>query len=303
MKRVVSIGPGSSTRNHRVEVELLGQHIVIEKIGTDGDLRRANALLRELDGNVDALGLANIDLYVSDGTRKHLLRDAARMVEGVSRTPLVDGGGFKDIWEAWLIREYLPHRKGISFRDKNVLLVCAAGRWGMAEALVSVGAEVIFGDLMFALGVPIPLRSLTVVKGAAGALLPILRHVPIRYLYPVGARQVEIVPRHGKYYAWADVIAGDFHYIRRHLPADLRRKIILTQTITPIDVEELRKRGAWLLITDFAPMGGRAFATNVLQAVVVALLEKRPEAISPQEYVGTLLRAGIEPGVEELTPA
>jgi hypothetical protein len=28
------------------------------------------------------------------------------------------------------------------------------------------------------------------------------------------------------------VIAGDFHYIRRHMPPDLSGKIILTNTIT-----------------------------------------------------------------------
>ncbi|MGQ0571652.1 MAG: quinate 5-dehydrogenase [Armatimonadota bacterium] len=303
MKRVVSVGPGSSGRDHRVETELLGQRIVIERIGTDGDLARANALMRELDGRVDALGIANLDLYVTVGTRAYLLRDAARMIRGVSKTPIVDGGGLKDAWERWLISEYLPLRKGISFRGKNALVVAAVGRYGLAQALVDGGAHVIFGDFMFALGLPIPVRSLAVVKVAAAMLLPILRHIPIRFLYPVGKHQEEIIPRHEQYYAWAHVIGGDFHYIRRHMPTDLRGKIILTQTITPGDVEALRKRGVWLLIADFAPMGGRSFGTNVLQAVVVALLEKRPEEISSQEYIETLLRAGIEPLVEELTPA
>jgi hypothetical protein len=37
MKRVVSISLGSSKRNHRTEIDFLGEHFVLERIGTDGD--------------------------------------------------------------------------------------------------------------------------------------------------------------------------------------------------------------------------------------------------------------------------
>jgi hypothetical protein len=93
VKRVVSIGPGSSSRDYGVEVELLGQPLRLEKIGTDGDLERAAALFRQLDGKVDAFGLANIDLTLSAGGRSYRVRDAARLAEGITRTPLVDGAG------------------------------------------------------------------------------------------------------------------------------------------------------------------------------------------------------------------
>lgn len=302
MKRVVSVGPGSSTRNHRYEAEWLGQRIALEKIGTDGDLERANRVLRELDGKVDAFGLANINLHLHVGGRRYLVRDAARMIRGVSKTPVVDGGGVKQTWEHWLITDYLPNQRGISFRGKKVLLVSSVDRYWLVEAFIEAGAEVICGDFIFALGLPIPIRSIATVRFLAALLLPIFTKLPFRYLYPIGKSQEEIVPRHGKFYAWADVIAGDFHYIRRHMPHELRGKIILSQTITATDVDELKKREVWLLVADFESMGGRSFATNVLQGAVVALLGKQPEAITPQEYMDTLLRVGITPRVQELTP-
>lgn len=302
MKRVVSVSLGSHTRDHRFETEILGQPIVIERIGTDGDPKRANELMRELDGKVDALGVGGTDLYLRAGNRKYLIRETARIIRGVARTPIVDGGGLKASWERWLITDYLPNKKGMSFRGKKVLLVSSVDRYGMAEAFTEAGAETIFGDLIFALGVPVPLRSLTSVKVLAAILLPVLSRIPIKYLYPTGKKQEEIVPKHGKYYAWADVIAGDFPLMRRFLPPDLRGKTILTQTITPTDVEELRRRGVWLMITDGPDMGGRSFATNVLQGVVVAVLGRRPEEISTEEYLTTLLRAGFEPRMEELNP-
>lgn len=302
MKRVVSVSLGSSTRDHRFETDILGQRIVIERIGTDGDVQRMRQLMEELDGKVDALGVGGTDLYLRAGNRTYLIRETAGIVRGVKRTPVVDGGGLKASWERWLITDYLPHRRGISFRGKKVLLVSSVDRYGLAEAFTQAGADVVFGDFLFALGLPIPLRSLRAVRILAAILLPVLTKLPIKFLYPTGKKQEEITPRWSTYYAWADVITGDFHLIRRFMPLDLRGKIILTQTITPTDVVELRKRGVWMLITDGPDMGGRSYATNVWQGVVVAVLGKPPDAIPGEEYVQTLLRAGVEPRVEELNP-
>ena len=62
MKRAVSISLGSSKRDKRVQLELLGELVVIERIGTDGDMERAAQLYRELDGQVDAFGVGGADL-------------------------------------------------------------------------------------------------------------------------------------------------------------------------------------------------------------------------------------------------
>jgi hypothetical protein len=69
MKRVVSVSLGSSKRDHKVEVNLLGQKFSIERIGTDGDMQKAMELIRSLDGQVAAFGLGGIDLYIYAGTK------------------------------------------------------------------------------------------------------------------------------------------------------------------------------------------------------------------------------------------
>lgn len=302
MKRVVSVSLGSTTRDHRFETRILGQPIVIERLGTDGDVQRARTLMEELDGHVDAIGIGGTDLYLTAGNRRYKIRETASIIRGIKRTPFVDGGGIKASWERWLITDYIPNKKGISFRGRKVLLVSSVDRYGMAEAFATAGSDVIFGDFIFALGLPIPLRSLVSVKVLAAILLPVLTKLPISFLYPTGKKQEEITPKHGTYYAWAEVLAGDFHLIRRFMPDDLRGKVVLTQTITPTDAEELRKRGVWLLITDGPNMGGRSFATNVLQGVIVALTGRRPEEISTDEYMRIALEAGFEPRIEELNP-
>jgi hypothetical protein len=302
MKRVVSVSLGSSTRDKRVETEILGERFIIERIGTDGDPARYRALVEELDGQVDVIGMGGIDLYLRAGDARYQIRDAARLIRGVRRTPVVDGGGIKNSWEKYLILEYLPKEAGISFAGRRVLLVSSVDRYGMAEAFVRAGAQTLFGDFYFALGLPIPMRSLTTVRLLAACLLPVLTKLPFKLLYPTGAKQEQVTPRFPHLFRWAEVLAGDFHLIRRYMPPDLAGKMILTQTITTPDTEELRRRGARTLITVAPEMDGRSFATNVLEGVVLALSGRRGD-LRPDEYVEWMLRAGFRPRIETLTAA
>lgn len=298
MKRVVSVSLGSSSRDKRVETEILGEPFVVERIGTDGDMARFRALVESLDGQVSAIGIGGIDLYLRAGDRRYQIRDAARLIRGVRRTPVVDGGGIKGSWEQYLILEYLPRDAGISFAGRRVLLVSSVDRYGMAEALVRAGAQTLFGDFYFALGLPVPMRSLTTVRLLAACLLPIVTKLPFTLLYPTGAKQEKTTPRYPHLFRWAEVIAGDFHFIRRYMPDDLGGKTVFTQTITPDDREALRRRGVRMLITAAPEMDGRSFATNVLEAIVVSLAGHA--SLTPDEYVQWMLRAGFRPRVEAL---
>jgi hypothetical protein len=301
MKRVVSVSLGSSKRDHRVETTILGEQFVIERIGTDGDMARFEAMVRELDGHVDAIGMGGIDLDLRAGNRRYRIRDAARLIRGVRRTPVVDGGGIKASWEKHLILEYLPRTAGISFADRRVLLVSSVDRYGMAEAFTEAGATTLFGDFYFALGLPIPMRRLRTVRILAACLLPVITRLPFQWLYPTGEKQERITPKYPRLFEWAEVIAGDFHLMRRYMPDNLAGKTILTQTITAADTEALKSRRAQRLITAAPEMEGRSFATNVLEGIVVALSGARTDTMTPSEIVDWLLRAGVRPRVETLT--
>lgn len=303
MKRVVSVSLGSSTRDKRVEIEILGERFVVERIGTDGDMARFKALVEELDGRVDAIGMGGIDLYLRAGDRRYQIRDAARLIAGVHRTPVVDGGGIKASWEKYLILDYLPTQAGVSFAGRRVLLVSSVDRYGMAEAFTQAGAETLFGDFYFALGIPVPMRHLGTVRLLAACMLPLFTKLPFQMLYPTGSKQERTTPKYPHLFRWAEVVAGDFHFIRRYMPDDLAGKTIFTQTITPEDRAALERRGAASLITAAPDIEGRSFATNVLEGIVVALSGRRSEDLTPDEFVQWMLRAGFRPRVERLAAA
>src|SRR5690606_22057038 len=105
----------------------------------------------------------------------------------------------------------------VRWRGRRVLMVSSVDRFGMAEALAQQGADVLYGDLIFGLGIDVPLRSLEALKGIARVARPMIARLPFRWFYPTGASQdAPPRPRHQRHYRWAEVLAGDWHYIRAH---------------------------------------------------------------------------------------
>ncbi|MDD2402605.1 MAG: quinate 5-dehydrogenase [Clostridia bacterium] len=283
MKRIVSVSLGSSCRDHAVETKIMGEQFKIERIGTNGDIDKAINLIRLLDGKVDAFGMGGIDLYIRAGHKRYILKDAMRLQEAAKITPMVDGGGLKNTLERYVVR-YLLEKGLCSFSGKDVLLVCGMDRFGMAEALVEEGANVTFGDLIFGLNIPVPVKSLEMLATVGKILGPVVSNIPFKYLYPIGDKQEVIINKYDKYYNKNEIIAGDYLYIKKYLPEDITGKVILTNTVTAEDVKLLADRGAKYLITTTPEFQGRSFGTNVMEAVLVTLLNKPLESITEEDY-------------------
>ncbi|MBN1241483.1 MAG: hypothetical protein JXA15_02105, partial [Spirochaetales bacterium] len=178
MKRAVSVSLGSSKRDKSVEIELAGTRVLLERRGTDGDEKRARALFEELDGRVDALGVGGVELYLRLPWRDYPLRSGVNLVRGVRATPYTDGRHLKTVLESRVV-PFLESRLGRRFGNGKAFLVEGISRYGMTEAFVEAGWKCVFGDLMFALGLPFPIRSLKGLDRAARVLLPVVGRLPI----------------------------------------------------------------------------------------------------------------------------
>jgi hypothetical protein len=298
MKRAVSISLGSITRDKKVTITLLGEEITIERIGTNGDVEKAIQLYNELDGQVDAFGVGGIDLGVTFAGRHYPLYDALKLVAGIKQTPFVDGGGLKLTLERG-IAQFIEQEIGDDVQPKRALITMGVDRYGSALSFDEAGYKIIFGDLGFGLGVPIPIRSLRGLHTVCRILMPIVGRMPLEFLYPTGEKQEKIVPKFGKWYAWATVICGDCLYIKQHMPDHLDGKVIATNTTTPADVEAFRQRGVRYLVTATPRLEGRSFGTNMMEAAMVAVAGKgRPLTIAELEEM--LVRLDLKPTIQRL---
>jgi len=296
-KHVVSVSLGSSTRDKSVLVELGGVEIRAERRGVDGDLAAFNRLMRELDGNVDVLSVGGTEIaFHVDGDALRF-RSTDKLIDGVTKTPLVDGAGVKMTLERRVF-DLVSDDPAMDPppRFERAFLNIALDRWGMALAVGEVSDAVVYGDLMFSFGVPVALHSLGQVKRMAHMLVPVAGRLPLRWLYPSGENQTVRDPKFAKHFEQSDLICGDFLYIAKYVPDDLSGKTVLTNTTTAENVEWLSGTGATRLITTTPRFDGRTFGTNLTEALITAAVgSDRPLTID--EMNAAIDDLGIRPTV------
>jgi len=84
------------------------------------------------------------------------------------------------------------------------------------------------------------------------------------------------------------------------MPDDLSGKIIVTNTTTARNVEELQRRGLHMLVTTTPRLEGRSFGTNVMEATMLALMDKPQSQVTEVDFLDMIERIPIKPTLEVL---
>jgi hypothetical protein len=283
---------------------MAGTEFEISRLGTDGDFARALSMIGELDGNVDAIGLGGIDVYLYAGKTRYAVNDGLKLMEAAKKTPVVDGSGLKNTLERETVY-YLREHTGLLPKGCKVLMVSAVDRFGMAEALIELGCDVAFGDLIFSAGIPYLIKSIDELADTARKILPDMVKMPFHMLYPTGKKQDSQdeakVQKFGHYYHEVEVIAGDWHLVRRYMPEGLNGQLVITNTTTQEDVLFLKQKGVGRLVTTTPELDGRSFGTNVMEAVMLVLLGKAWDDVRPEDYLSLIERLDMKPRVLDLS--
>ena len=296
MKRAVSISLGSSKRDKRVVVCFNGQDIQVERVGMDGDVAKARQMYLDLDGKVDAFGVGGVDLYLRLDKREYPLRAALKLVSGVTRTPLCDGRGLKHTLERRVFELAKPQLGEVHFKQAFVPL--AVDRLGLSEAISEVVERTVFGDLMVALGVPLPVYGIPAFKRVLRVMLPIVSYFPMSMLF-YGSDGAEHEPKYIKYFEESDLLAGDFLFMRKYMPKNLSGKTVVTNTTTEDNIQLLRERGVKTIITTTPRYEGRSFGTNMLEAALTAYSGKG-RRLTDAELNSLIDELGLKPTVINL---
>jgi hypothetical protein len=271
MRKALSISIGSSQRDKSVRINLLGQDVQMERVGTDGDMDAARRMYREMDGHVDAFGVGGTDLGLFVDGHWYPMHSILPLVADVTQTPVVDGCGLKNTLEARIAA--VLEDEISAYLDKvgrSALVMTAVDRYGLLRSFMDAGYRCIFGDAMYSLGVPLPIRREFGVKSLAAMLVPVFSRLPFEWVYPIGEKQHQRTPKFKWAFNKVSVVAGDCHYITRYMPDELPGKIIVTNTTTPRDVDLFRKAGVKYLFTTTPVYDGRSFGTNMMEAALLA---------------------------------
>lgn len=300
-KEIVSISLGLSSRDYEFNTKIFGKNIHIRRFGTDGDVLRARKLVAKFDGQVDAIGLNNMNISFKVGRHTYIHRQIQQVARAAQTTPVVDGIHIKNTLERWAISQVAQQHSGI-FSHKRIFVVSGIDCYGMAQVLTSYTRQIFFGDPIFHLNLPFVLRSFNQLERYAKIVLPSLCRASYRRLCPTDRDQAFRTPRGIKYFTQADVIVGNSAYIFCFGPESLRGKVIITTDLSSSDVEELRERGVESLITITPPLSTKHpfLGADAIEAIFLSFIDRPLAETIEDDYLSLVAKCELEPSINVL---
>ncbi len=300
-KKIISISLGPSIDNYAFTTRLFGEELYVQRFGTDGDAPRARQMVAQFDGQADAIGLGGMNITLRVGRRTFVHRYTQHIANGAQSTPVVDGTHLKNTLERWAISQ-VARKQPELFQHRQIFVLSGVHHYALAQVLRRFTDRIIFGDPIFHLNLPIALNSFRQLERYADWVLPRLCQGPHGRLYPVGPAPQHSTPRGERYFTAANVIVGDIAYLRRYAPNDLRRKIVVTNSLSTADLERLKEQGAQSVVnltpafSDQHPL----VDLNVIEAMFTSLLDRPAAELTDDDYLDLVSRWQHEPQITVL---
>lgn len=297
MKTVVSISLGSDALDYEFQTEFLGQTFRIIRLGTNKDVARAEALIKEWEPKADAIGLGRVRDHYQVGTRRFVQKNTASLERLVSRIPVTTGATLRGILQEWAIR-HTQIELSDYFNNSRILFFNGTANYKAASVLSEFTENICFTDALQQLGVPKLLTSLKSLERYAAGIHPLNKWSPPHVLSPNVALLNDwnsfILKRASQK---ADVIAAAYEEIEDYSLEELGGKTLITSTISEARLERLKDKGVDMVV-DIAP---KVFdvnvGINVLEAMIYVALNKKPEQITHDDYLEIISSLNTEPRI------
>ncbi len=303
MKTVVSVSQRSAEFDYDLETEFLGQPFRIVRVGTDGDLSRAEAVLDSVSSEADAIGLSMLHDQYHAGREILEHPDTKRLKACVPDKPVTTGAKMRGILQEWAVR-HTQSELGHFFDNARVLFLNGQAGYRIARAVAEYTDNLLFADPYMDFGVPRLLTSLGQLETYTSLTAPmmfrpvtakvadIIRHIPLMRL---GEKLVAGSLRDAVKSAHVIVAAVDD--LEDFSREQLDGKTIIASRVTDQTLEWMRCRGV-AMVVDYSPwLNDRPVGVNVMEAMIGAALGRTPEQMGPDDFLEVIETLGIKPRI------
>jgi predicted amino acid dehydrogenase len=277
MKNVISISLGSTSQDFAFTTTLSGQRLRVQRLGTDGQVARATALIKQWDGRAEAIGLGV--LKETGRLRAHSLTDAqvARLQGSTLHTPVTTGTRLREVLLEWALR-HTQTELGRYFDNANVLFFSGLTHYKLAMAMQEYTPNLHFADPLLQLGLPKLLTSLDALGLYASGAHYVQDWKPPRVVPAALQRRWT---RHvlGKAMAKATVVVAPVHELDDFGIEELAGKTVITTNVNEERLARFKDKGVSMVVDGSPVLQGHVLGPELLDAMVLAATGKAPDEI------------------------
>jgi predicted amino acid dehydrogenase len=282
MKNVISISLGASSQDFAFTTTFLGAKLRVRRLGADGSIARALALVADWDARADAIGLGLVTDSHAAGSGP-FERDGARLQRAATRAPATTGARLGDIFLEWAVRR-AQEQLGHYFENARVLFLSGMNHERLATALSEYTSNLQFADPLQQLGVPKLLTSLEALHLYARGAHQVFAWMPRRVVpAPLLAQWSRLVLR--KALQKATVVVAPVHELDAFGLEELAGKTVVTATVNDERMAHFRDKGVAMVIDASPTLQGHALAPDLLDAMILAATGKAPDEILEDDYL------------------
>ncbi|HET7754502.1 MAG TPA: dehydrogenase [Anaeromyxobacteraceae bacterium] len=298
MKNVVSISLGASAGNYDFTTHLMGQPFRVRRFGTDRDVGKALDLLARWQGECDAIGLGTVNDDQIVGTHRIVDDTTAQLEAAVSEVPVTTGARLRSFLDEWAIR-HIQNAQQQYFTNARVLFLSGLTNYRLAQVMSEYTRNMSFADPLLQLGVPKLLGSLSRLEAYAALTSPVHGLLPKPLLgasADLRSSWNRLVLRRAM--QKATVIVARFEDLAGFTLEELGGKIVLTSAIPDDEVRRLGAHGVDVVIDRTPQLLERVVGLNVIEAMVIAGLEKQHrDDVLQDDYLELFNDLRLEPRV------
>src|SRR5450631_2510750 len=293
---IVHVSLTGSDRDYDEHVTFLHHEFRIVRMGTNGDVAAAEALVRKWAGEAAAIAVTGIREARAAGLYDGELEAIERVKRATTAVPVTDGHALRDVLQEWAIRHVQTEMPGF-FNNARTVVLGGLNHDRTTRILREFTSNLEFADPLLRLDLPARLDANPVLGLAANVGMWPIRRLPggVKSLIKApGGRISNAIAR--KAARNCDVVVATYDELTGFGLEDLAGKTVISSAISDDRLADLASRGVDLVL-DSTP---QPFTVTVVAAVLEAMMLATVSSsgrLTNDDLLDMIVSAGLEPRV------
>ena len=292
---IVNVSLATDDRDYDTVVTFLEHEFRIIRLGTNGDVAKAESLVGTWSEQADAIAVTGIREARAAGLYDGDLAAVERVVRSSKDVPVADGHDLRDVLQEWAIRHVQTDMPGY-FNNARVLVLGGLNHARTTRILREYTDNLEFADPLLRMDLPSRLQSVPMLGLATDIGLWPIHHLPgiiKSQIKAPGAGISNVLARRAA--RDCDVVVATYEELEGFGLEDLAGKTVVTSAVSDERLAEMAALGVDMVL-DFTPQPFDVIINAAtLQAMMMALAGDASGRLTNDDLLDMIVSADLQP--------
>lgn len=250
MKEIIKITLGSAKNNSDYKFEINGESIHVRDFGVEYSLELAIELIHKFKYECDSFALSGFPQDIKLNKKVYSHKFVREIRKAAGDVPVHDGSLLRKAAIPWAIKKYIDQDKHF-LAHKKIGFYAGLLQWNFLSFFEDQGAELVFADLYFSMGIPLSLSGISSLDRILKINGPLLSRVKLKEKALRDFDSSEYKMGNMKNFQEADIFFGYESEVKHLKFNNLKGKTLIIDRMSEETQKRIFEAGAERIITLF----------------------------------------------------